>query len=466
MSASSLLFVGTDYDQPSKLRYDLTMTLSNPARKLAAPLRPWVGFAAPANRPYLAIAGTQAVLAAFATDSLFVPFLLVLGANPAFVTFIGLLPVLGSAAQALMPAALRRSDGNLRGITVALTVAAETRGLWFALVALGVALHAIPAGGAIALVSLIVLVAGSGALVAEANVYSWLAIVLPDGDRRVVTPKMMAVTSGASALLLLPAGILLGAAGTDVASWLFVGFFGLAAAASLPLIAAVSRLPHPGRVTIPRADAAPAPAPALRSFLRATTWNAAAVGLTPYLGVFSVSVLGMSPGFAVVLAGVWALASLLASAVLGAVVAHVSSARLLRAAYLTRGFGMLLPLAAFPGNAAAPLVMLAVATINAVGYAATVQAQTERLFRLTSGSSLLAAQASMTARNATAFTAAGLVLSGATVLAEGIGFPAWAGMFAASALPRFVAAHGTDVPATWRTASGTAQVPAVVSIGA
>jgi hypothetical protein len=69
----------------------------------------------------------------------------------------------------------------------------------------------------------------------------------------------------------------------------------------------------------------------------------------------------------------------------------------------------------------------------------------------------------MTARNAVAFTAAGLVLSGATVLAEGIGFPAWAGMFAASALPRFVAAHDTEVPDGWRTKSFSAQVPASAS---
>src|SRR5512140_675626 len=110
------------------------MTISNPIRNLAAPLRPWVGFAARRNRRYQVIATSQAVLAAFATDALFVPFLLVLGANPAFVTFAGLLPVLGSAAQAFMPFTLRRADGNLRGITLVLTVATETRGLWFAVV--------------------------------------------------------------------------------------------------------------------------------------------------------------------------------------------------------------------------------------------------------------------------------------------------------------------------------------------
>src|SRR5512141_2254979 len=142
------------------------MITPTPIRKIAAPFRPWIGFAARANRPYQVIAGSQAVLAAFATDALFVPFLLVLGASPAFVTFIGLLPVLGSAAQAFMPAALRRTDGNLRAITVVLTAATETRGIWFALVAAGVALHAIPDGAAIALVAVIVLVSCSGALVA------------------------------------------------------------------------------------------------------------------------------------------------------------------------------------------------------------------------------------------------------------------------------------------------------------
>jgi len=430
--------------------------ISNSTRNLAAPFRPWIGFAARRNRPYQVIAGSQAVLAAFATDALFVPFLLVLGANPAFVTFVGLLPVLGSAAQAFMPAALRRSDGNLRQIAVILTAATETRGIWFALVAAGVALDAIPTGVAIGMIALIVLVSCSGALVAEATLFSWLAIVLPDDERRNVTPKMMGVTAGASALLLLPAGVALGAADPATASWLYVVFFAFGFVASLPLVRTVMRLPSPGRVKIPKAAAAPAPTPALRSFIRASTWNAVGVGMTPYLGVFAVAVLGMSPGFAVILSGVWALASLLTSAVLGAVLAQASSARLLRVMYALRGVGMLLCLAAFPGNGAAGAILVAAVTISAVGYSGTVLAQTERLFRLTAGPALVSAQASMTARNAVAFTAAGLVLSGATVVAEGIGFPAWAGMFVASALPRFVAARDTEVPSTWRTA----QVPA------
>ena len=437
--------------------------ISNPVRTIAAPFRPWLSFAARRNRPYQVIAGSQAVLAAFATDALFVPFLLVLGANPAFVTFVGLLPVLGSAAQAFVPAALRRTDGNLRSIAVVLTAATETRGIWFAVVAAMVAFHAIPDGVAIGLVALIVLVSCSGALVAEATVFSWLAIVLPDNERRDITPKMMGVTAGASALLLLPAGVLLGAVDATVASWLYVAFFGVGFVASLPLIRTVARLPNPGRVSIPRAAVAPAPTPALRSFVRASTWNAVGVGMTPYFGVFAVVVLGMSPGFAVVLSGVWALAALLTSAVLGAVLAQASSARLLRAMYALRGAGMLLCLTAFPGNVAAGPILVAAVTISAVGYSGTVLAQTERLFRLTGGPSLVAAQASMTARNAVAFTAAGFVLSGATVLGEGIGFPAWAGMFAASALPRFVAAHGTEVPSTWRTAQAPAPAAAAVA---
>jgi hypothetical protein len=431
--------------------------ISNPARTLAAPFRPWLVFAARRNRPYQVIAGSQAVLAAFATDALFVPFLLVLGAKPAFVTFVGLLPVLGSAAQAFMPQALRKTDGNLRRITLALTIATETRGVWFALVAAAVALHLVGDGVAIALITLIVMTACAGALVAEANLFSWLAIVMPDEERRHVTPKMMGVTAGASALLLLPAGIVLATVSAGVASWLYVAFFGIGFLASLPLVRTIARLPNPGRVTIPKREAAPEPTPALRSFLRAATWNAAGVGLTPYLGVFAVAVLGMSPGFAVVLSGVWALASLLTSAVLGAVLVQVSSARLLRAAYALRGVGMIVCLAAFPGNAAAPAIILLAVIISAVGYQATVLAQTERLFRLTSGATLVAAQAQFTARNAVAFTGAGFVLSGLTVVAEAIGFPAWAGMFVASALPRFAAAHGTEVPATWRTA----QPPAI-----
>ncbi len=432
-------------------------------RRLATPLRPWLEFGARRNRPYLTIAGSQAVLAAFATDALFVPFLLVLGANPAFVTFVGLLPVLGSAAQALMPSALRRTDGNLRGITLALTALTESRGIWFAAVAAGVALHLVPDDIAVVIIAAIVLVANSGALVAEATLYSWLAIVLPDDERRTVTPKMMAATAGASAVILLPAGLALNAVGPALASWLYAAFFAVAFLASLPLVRTVARLPRPGRVHIPAAAAAPEPTPALRSFLRASTWNAAGVGLTPYLGVYAVAVLGMSPGFAVVLSGVWALASLLTSAVLGAVLAQLSSARLLRTAYALRGLGMLLCLAAFPGSVAAGAVLLIGVMVGAVGYSASVLAQTERLFRLTAGPALVTVQATMTARNAAAFTAGGLLLSAATVVGEGIGFPAWAGMFLASALPRFAAARATEVPAAWRTSAAAAGATTVAA---
>lgn len=430
---------------------------------ISTPLRPWLDFGTRRNRPYAVIAGSQAVLAAFATDALFVPFLLVLGANPALVTAVGLLPVLGSAAQVLMPAALRRTDGNLRGITIALSIATETRGVWFALVAAGVATGAVASGVAIGLIALIVLVSCSGALVAEATLFSWLAIVLPDDERRDVTPKMMGVTAGASAVLLLPAGVILGLASPEAASWLYVAFFAIAAASSLPLLRAIAGLPRPGRVTIPRREAAPTPAPGLRSFLRGTTWNAVGVGLTPYLGVFAVSVLGMSPGFAVVLSGVWALASLVTSAILGAVLTSVSSAWLLRVSYASRAVGMLLCLAAFPGNGAAGAVLLLAVTINAVSYSAVVLGQTERLFRLTSGSAMVAAQASMTARSAAAFTGGGIALSAATVVAEGIGFPAWAAMFVASALPRLVASHATEASGGWRTASLPSGTPAVAA---
>jgi len=278
-----------------------------------------------------------------------------------------------------------------------------------------------------------------------------------------VPPTLMGDTTGASAVVLLPAGVALGVADPVLAGWLYVAFFAAGFLASLPLVRAVARLPGPGRVTIPRTDVKPEPTPGLRSFLRASTWNAAGIGLTPYFGVFAVAVLGMSPGFAVLLSGVWALASLATSAVLGAVLAQTSSARLLRAAYALRGAGMVLCLAAFPGNPFAGAVLLTAVTISAVGYSATVLAQTERLFRLTAGPALVAAQATMTVRNAAAFTAGGLALSGVTAVAEGIGFPAWAGMFVASALPRFVAARGTEVPASWRTVPAASTPAAVVS---
>lgn len=419
--------------------------------RATAPFQPWRAFAARRYRAYQAIAGGQAIVFAFATDAFFVPFLLALGADPAFATLVGILPVVGSIAQGLIPRALKRWHGNLRTLTITLTIIGETRGFWLALVATGVATGFLDMGMAVLLTGLIVAVAGSAAIVAEATLLSWMAIVLPENDRRWVAPKVMAVAMGASAILLIPAGIVLDQVAPGVTPWIYAALFAFAGVASLPLIAGVCRLRRPGKVTI-RADHVKASESVeLTRFTKASIWNSIGTGMTPYVAVFAVSVPGMTPGFAVILAGLWSAAALVAATVVGTFLATGSSSHVLRAAYLARVIGLLILVVALPGSPLAPAILVVSVILNSAGFTATVIAQNERLFRLTEGPATIAHQGRYVALNAGAYTASGAVLTVVTVVAERVGFLAWAGIFVASALPRLVAAKLTDVPPTWRT---------------
>ena len=82
----------------------------------------WRAFAATRYRPFQAIGIGQAFTASYASDALFVPLLLLLGAPAALVILVGAAPVAGAALQALAPQILRRMKGNLRGLTLMLAL--------------------------------------------------------------------------------------------------------------------------------------------------------------------------------------------------------------------------------------------------------------------------------------------------------------------------------------------------------
>ena len=63
----------------------------------------WRAFASAHYRPFQAIAIGQAFTASYASDALFVPLLLRLGAPPALVVVVGAAPVGGAALQAFAP---------------------------------------------------------------------------------------------------------------------------------------------------------------------------------------------------------------------------------------------------------------------------------------------------------------------------------------------------------------------------
>jgi hypothetical protein len=395
---------------------------------------------------------------AFATDALFVPFLLVLGADIALVSLLGVLPVVGSAAQALIPRALRRLGGNIGRLTTILTIAGETRGLWLALVAAGWAMGAVPTPAAIALVAVIGVVGGAVGLLAETTLLGWINVVLPDAERRLVLPKLMALATGASAVLLVPAGLALDGMAAATAGLAFAALFGLAGAASLALVIAVHGLPRPKPVHIRPGEAREVRTPPLRRFTLAAVWNSVGVGVTPYISVFVVAVHGMSPGVGVLLAGLWSAVALVTSMGVGTFLARGSASWVLRVAYVARAIGTLGLLAAFPASPVAVPVLLASVVLNAAGFTATAVAQNEQLFRL-AGPGAIAYQGRFVALNAGAYTAAGVAGSVLVAIAERVGFAAWALAFVIAGGSRVVAAGLTPVPDGWRSTTLRALPP-------
>lgn len=401
---------------------------------------------------YAAIGLGQAAVFAFATDALFVPFLLVLGADPAFVSLLGVLPVVGSAAQVLLPRVLRRIHGDIGGLTVALTLVGETRGIWLAAVAAGWAGGVVPTPVAIGVVAVIGVAGGSVGLLAETTLLGWINVVLPDRERRLVLPRVMGLATGASAVLLVPSGLVLDGLAASSAGVAFAVLFGIAGVASLPLIAAVHGLPRPKPVQVHPDDARAARTPALRRFTAAALWNSVGLGFTPYVAVFVVAVHGLSPGFAVALSGLWSAVAFLASVGVGSFLAHGSASWVLRVAYLSRAVGLLALLAAFPGSPVVVPVLVASVALNSFGFNATAVAQNEQLFRL-AGPAAIAHQGVFVAQNAATYTAAGMAGTALIAVAERVGFGAWALTFLLAGGARLVAARLTPVPPGWRSTS-------------
>ena len=96
----------------------------------------WRAFASAHYRPFQAIAVGQAFTLSYASDALFVPVLLRLGAPPALVVLVGATPLTGAALGALAPQILRRFKGNLRRLTLGLALA-EVRGFVLAAIVAG-----------------------------------------------------------------------------------------------------------------------------------------------------------------------------------------------------------------------------------------------------------------------------------------------------------------------------------------
>lgn len=416
-------------------------------RDSASPtLADWRLFAARRYRVYHALALCQGIVLVLAGFDVVIPFALDVGYPPAFAALLGALAALGGMAQIFVPRLLIRSDGNLRGLTMMLGAAGETRGLLLCVLALavgwGLVDHAI---GLVVLTALICLT-GVLAAVTSANLLAWHSAVLPDADRRLVVPRLMAVSLAIGAILLLPVAILLDRLAEQHGLVVYALPFGLAGLFGIAEVAVMARLPRPGRVVVP-ADALQrdaAQSVELGQFLRVSTINAVGMGIAPWTSIYAMAVLGLSAGFAMSMGALSALTMVCAAAVAGSRLGRGSSARMLRSSFAIRAAAMAAPILAFPGSALAPVFLYGSVILGAVGFANGQLAANERLYRLISGPAVIRHHGRFLARTSGAMAGA-QVASGAVLAAAGtVGYPVFAILYAASTGLRVVAYRGAS----------------------
>ena len=475
------------------------------SRRNPAALADWRLFAG-RYRKYAAVGVSQAAVTSLAGDGLTIPLLLALGTPAAAATAIGALPVLGSVAQLGVPWLLRRADGDLRRVTLAILSVGELRGFILAGITVLVSTGAIPNGAAIVAIAAVMGIAGAAGTIGGTNLQAWYGAVLEENDRRFVAPKVVAANLGLGSILLVPVALLIGWAypvyGTIVYAFVFV----ISGVAGIAELSAVLRLRRPGRVMVhatsddearPAPDAGSAPrdmgasahvsapdviggravtaplpaaparrtgrgvgstaapppfSPALKRFLRIITLAAFGAGFGPYFSIYAISILHLPASYAILLSALSSASALVSSAVIGGWLHRGSASRLLRLSFLLRGGGVILGLLAFPANPLAAVLLAFMAVVVNAGYASAVLASNERLLRLASGSQLIKAQGRFVAGQSAGAT--GGQLAGATVLAVlPVGFAAFAILFAVSGLIRIVLMPFVEVSDSWSSAT-------------
>lgn len=419
----------------------------------------WRTFATPSHRPYHGIATGQAFAAALASEAIVVPLLLVLGAPPWVVAAVATLPTLGSAVQRFVPALLRRTDGNLRALTLLAVGLGETRGLVLATVVALVALGWLaPVAGILAII-LVISVGQTLGLVSGANLLVWYNAILPDGERRLVGPRVAALTLAISTVLLLPAAVAVDLVPQAHVLWAYAVLLAAGGVAGFLTLASASRLRSPGRVHVAPDRTAEAAEPNdFARFRRVAVISAFGFGVMPYTSIYVMSVLGMSAGFAIGLSAIGSAASLVAAAGVGTVLTRASSSRILRSSFVARGLAALLFIAAFPGNPIAPLLVTIAVATHWAGSASGSLAQNERLFRLLMGRPVVALQGRYVAQIALASTGGQLATSAVLAIAGPFGYLAFAPTYAVSGLARLVAARRTETSPSWSSQTGIWQI--------
>jgi MFS family permease len=405
----------------------------------------WRRFATRQYRPFRLLAVAQGFIGALTGPALTIPLLLALGAHPALATAIAVLPAAGTMTQRWLPAMLDRTDGNLRGLVILLATLGEPRGLLLAAVVAVTAAGLLPSWAAIALIGVVSGLMGALGAIAYSLQQSWYQIILPEDQRRLVAPRLGGIALGIGSVILLPIALTIDGLVATVGLWAYAAPLLVAGIAGLVPLVILRRLPAPGRIRVPRGmpwgdDSQTR----LRRHGNVMTLALLSAGLSPFLSVYAISVLGTGAGFAIAVSAVSSGTLVLASLYVSSHLAGGSSSRLLRRSFLLRGCALLFGLAAAPMNPFAPLVLVLVAILMAAGDTAGQLSANERLMRLATGPGVLAFQSHFVVRNVGAYT--GGVAASSVIMLLG-GYPAFAILFVAAGVGRFAAARATEISA-------------------
>ena len=403
----------------------------------------WRAFAARPYRPFRMLAVAQGFIGALTGPAIIIPLLLTVGAHPALATALAVLPAVGTMSQRWLPAMLDRTDGNLRGLVILLATIGEPRGFLLAGVVALAALGWLPAWATIALIGAISGLLGALGATAYSLQQSWYQIILPDEERRLIAPRLGGITLGIGAVILLPLAVTIDRLVAGIGLWAYVAPLAVAGLAGLAPIVVLRRLRSPGRIRVPRQTPWASESQArLRRHGNVMTLALLSAGLSPFLSVYAISVLGTGAGFAIAISAISSGTLVLASIYVSTHLRGGSASLLLRRSFVIRGMALFLGLAAHPANPLAPVILVVVAVVLAAGDTAGQLAASERLFRLATGPGVLAFQSHFVVRNVGAYTG-GVAASSAVMLLGG--WPAFAILFVGAGIGRFTAARATEV---------------------
>ena len=408
----------------------------------------WRAFAARQYRPFRILAIAQGFIGALTGPAITIPLLLALGAHPALATAIAVLPALGTMTQRWLPNLLDRTNGNLRGIVILFATIGEPRGFLLAGAVAMTALGWLPAWATITIIGVVSGLLGGLGSIAYSLRQSWFQIILPDDQRRLVAPRLGGITLGIGSVILLPIAFTIDGLVSSVGLWAYALPLLVSGVAGLVPLVVLRGLPSPGRIRVPRGTPWTSDAQArLRRHGNVMTLALLSAGLSPFLSVYAMTVLGTGAGFAIIISAISSGTLVLASLYVSAHLRGGSASRLLHRSFLLRGTALFLALAAHPINPLAPAVLILVAVLMAAGDTAGQLAANERLFRLATGPGVLAFQSHFVVRNVGAY--AGGVAASSLVMLLG-GYPAFAILFVGAGLGRFTAARVTEVSSTVR----------------